>query len=218
MTITITGGILLICLAAFCSLNMTAFGQFMVSRPIFCGPLFGLLLGDITTGLWIGMIVELVWSNAVPLGVAIPIDVSSITILAVFWSCKNFGASADIQAAAMWGLVFAVPFAYLYREVEIAGRNFNIKVMRWVEKGVQEGKESRINSGIFIGLFLFIIRLFVFYGVVMFLCDYIYKGIFLQFTPFIHSGLKKAWYILPVLGFGAALYNFRSIFLGLKRK
>jgi len=215
MTITIL--LILVCVAVLCSLDMTAFGQFMISRPIFCGPLFGWLLGDITTGLWVGMIVEMVWINAIPLGVAVPIDISSITILAVFWSTKNFAQTSEIQAAAVWGIVLAIPFAYLYKEMEIAGREFNVKIMRWVERGVQEGKESRINKGIFLGLLLFVARLFVFYLVAMLVCDFIYQGVFFQFTPFVRLGLKKAWYILPVLGFGAALHNFRSA-LNLKRR
>ncbi len=207
---------ILVLLAAICSLDMTAFGQFMICRPIFCAPLFGFLMGDITTGLWVGMIAEMVWINAIPMGVAVPVDTSSISILATFWSCKYFTGS---QEAAIWGLILAIPFAYFYKEIDISGRNFNIKVMRWVESGIHAGKEGRINVGIFIGLFLFLLRAYIFYFLAMVVGGWIYQGIYLQLPAFIMAGFKKAWYLLPVLGFGAVLYNFRTIkipFMGKK--
>ena len=52
----------------------------------------GFLMGDITTGLWIGMIVEMVWINAIPMGAAVPIDIASISINATFWACKYYPA------------------------------------------------------------------------------------------------------------------------------
>ncbi|AKL97471.1 PTS sugar transporter subunit IIC [Endomicrobium proavitum] len=195
-------------IAALCSLDITAFGQFMISRPIFCAPLFGWLMGDITSGLWIGMIAEMVWINAIPMGVAVPIDITSIAILATYWASKFF---PGMQEAAIWGIAFAVPLAYFYKEMDVAGRNFNIKIMRWVEKGLHEGKESRIDIGIVLGLGLFFLRIFAFYLFAMFIGGFIYQGIFLQFTVFILLGFKKAWYLLPVFGFGAMLYNFRSV-------
>ena len=198
-------------IAAWCSADTTAFGQFMIYRPIFCAPLIGFLTGDINSGLWIGMIAEMVWINAVPLGVAVPIDISLISIIATYWTNRYF---PEVQAAAIWGLILAVPFAYLYREIDIAGRNFNIKIMRWVENGIKQNKEYRINAGIFFGLFLFFSRLYIFYLIAMGLIGIIYQMLYLQFPAFIICGFNKAWYLLPILGFGAVLYNFRNIKIG----
>ncbi|MDR0723797.1 MAG: PTS sugar transporter subunit IIC, partial [Endomicrobium sp.] len=46
-------------IGTLCSMDITAFGQFMICRPIFCAPIVGCFMGDINVGLWIGMIVEL---------------------------------------------------------------------------------------------------------------------------------------------------------------
>jgi PTS system mannose-specific IIC component len=164
-------------------------------------------MGDINTGLWIGMIVEMVWINAIPLGTAVPIDIASISINATFWACKYY---PEIQEAAICALLFSVPFAYFYKEIDINGRNLNLGIMRWVEKGIPEGRENRINTGIFVGLFLFVLRAFIFYFIVMFLGGVIFQLIYLQMPAFVIVGLKKAWYLLPVLGFGSALYNFKN--------
>lgn len=195
-------------IACICSTDITAFGQFMICRPIFCAPLFGFLMGDISLGLWIGMIVEMVWINAIPMGVAVPVDTSSISILSVYWACKFF---PGIEEAGILGIILAVPFAYFYKEIDNAGRNFNIKIMRWVEIGIKRNKENRINGGIFIGLSLFLLRAYLFYLAVMVVGGWIFQGIYLQLPAFVITGFKKAWYLLPILGFGAVLYNFRNI-------
>lgn len=195
-------------IATLCSMDMTVFGQFMICRPIFCAPLFGYLMGDISTGLWIGMIVEMVWINAIPMGVAVPVDVSSISILATYWACKFF---PSMQGAAIWGMIIAVPFAYLYKEIDVFGRRFNTKIMHWVEKGVENNKDYRIDGGIFISLSLFILRTGLFYLFAMFIGGFIFKEIYINFPNPIIKGLEKSWFLLPMLGFGAVFYNFRAI-------
>ncbi len=195
-------------IGALCSADITAFGQFMISRPIFCGPLAGYILGDIHTGLWIGMIVEMMWINTIPMGSSVPVDLTMMTILSVSWGCINFIGS---QETAIFPLIIAVPFAYLYREVDIAGRLFNTRIMHWIEKGIEQGKEYRITFGIFFGLFLFLLRTSLVYFVFLLIGILFLKEIYAYLPPAVLIGLKKAWYYLPVFGFGAVMYNFRNI-------
>lgn len=195
-------------LGAFLSLDITMFGQFMVSRPIFAGPLVGYILGDINTGFWLGMIVEMMWINAIPLGTSIPVDLTMMTVLSVSWSCLHFKGSQD---AAIFALAIAVPFAYLYREVDIAGRLFNTKIMHWIEKGIEQGKEYRISVGLYSGLVLFILRAAIVYFVFMVLGGLIYINMAVYIPSGLEIAFKKAWYYLPVFGFGLVLYNFKNI-------
>jgi mannose/fructose/N-acetylgalactosamine-specific phosphotransferase system component IIC len=194
--------------AALCAVDIIGFGQFMICRPIFSAPLMGFLMSDISTALWIGMIAEMIWINIIPMGVAVPIDISSISILSTFWACKYF---ASLHEAAIWGLILAVPFAYLYRWIDVWGRNFNTRIMHWVEKGIQNGKDGRINLGIFSGLFFFVLRAFLFYVFAMIIGGWIYENTYLKLPELVLDGLKKAWYLLPVSGFGMVIHNFRNI-------
>ncbi|MCL2388831.1 MAG: PTS sugar transporter subunit IIC, partial [Elusimicrobia bacterium] len=204
----IESALILAIIASICSADTTAFGQFMIGRPIFCGPLFGFLLGDITTGLWIGMIVEMAWTGSVPLGAAVPVDTTSIAILASYWAVKNFTGS---QSAAMLALLLAVPVSYIHREIDMLGRNFNTKIMHWVEHGIEQGKEHRISLGLFTGLFLFLFRGFAFYFVFMVVGSWIFQSIYPQMNVVMRLALVEAWYIMPVVGFGVVLYNFKNI-------
>ena len=195
-------------IGAILSADITMFGQFMISRPIFCGALFGYILGDVYTGLWLGMIIEMMWVNAIPMGVSVPVDLTMITSLGVIWSCTFFKGS---QEAAIFSLTISIPFAYLYKEVDLKGRLFNTKIMHWIEKGIEDGKEQRISNGIYLGLFLFLIRTSIMYGLFIFIGGILYKEMF-SFLPLqVIIALKKAWFYLPVFGFGAILYNFRNI-------
>jgi len=46
----------------------------------------------------------------------------------------------------------------------------------------------------------------------------LFQSIYLQFPVFIIDGLQKAWYLLPMLGFGAVVYNFRNMRIAFFRK
>ncbi|MDR3330805.1 MAG: PTS sugar transporter subunit IIC [Endomicrobium sp.] len=192
-------------MGALCSTDITAFGQFMLCRPIFCAPMVGFFMGNISVGLWLGMIAEIFWINAIPIGLVAPIDTSLIGILSTFWVCKYF---TNLKQAAVFGLLLAVPFAYLYREIDIFGRNFNIKIMHLAEGGIQNGKYWMIIASVFAGLLFFITRAFLFYIFAMTVGSLIYTSIYIHFPKFVLLGFAKAWYLLPVAGFGVAIYNF----------
>ncbi|MDR3112019.1 MAG: PTS sugar transporter subunit IIC [Elusimicrobiota bacterium] len=194
-------------LAALCSCDVTAFGQFMISRPIFCGPVFGFLTGDINCGIWIGMIVEMIWVNSIPLGVAVPIDVSVVTILSTVWTCNYFIGK---QEAAICALILAVPMSCLHREIDIFGRNANIKIMYWIEKGIEKNQQWRINVGIAAGILFFLLRSFVFYLAAIYVGGKVYAGVYLQIPAVGLSAFSKAWFLLPIAGFGAVIYNFKN--------
>jgi len=207
--------VLLSLLAAICSCDITMFGQFMISRPIFSGALFGYILGDMYIGLWIGMIIEMLWINELPMGSAIPVDLTMMTILSVVWTLISF---KGVQSAAIFALVLAIPFSYLYREVDVAGRLFNTKIMHWVENGIENGKENRITLAVIYGLLFFLLRAGICYFVFFTLGGLIYKQIYAFLPMEILFCLKKAWFYLPVFGFGVVLFNFRNIkFPSIKR-
>ncbi len=195
-------------IGAILSADITMFGQFMISRPIFCGPLFGYLLGDIHTGLWLGMIVEMMWINEIPMGVAVPVDLTVMTSTATIWACYFFKGS---QEAAILALAFAIPFAYLYKEVDLIGRYLNTNIMHWVEKGINEGKEYRISLGIYAGLIFFIIRAAIMYFIIIVIGGLLFRQLFSYMPIHLFVAFKRAWYYLPVFGFGAVLYNFKTI-------
>ncbi len=57
-------------LGGLVGLDTVSCAQAMVSRPIVAGPLAGLLLGDVGTGMLVGILLEIVSLNQLPIGAA----------------------------------------------------------------------------------------------------------------------------------------------------
>jgi mannose/fructose/N-acetylgalactosamine-specific phosphotransferase system component IIC len=193
-------------LSALFSTDTTAFGQFMISRPIFCAPIIGYVLGDVKTGLWIGMIVELMWVNIIPMGAAIPQDSTAIALLSTIWGVT---ACPGHKAAMVLAMMLAVPAGTLFKQLDILLRYYNVRIVHWVEAGIQTGKEDRIAKGVYAGLFLFFFKAFVFYALLIYPGQWLVQLMFVHLNDRLVLGLESAWRILPLIGFGLFLTNFR---------
>jgi PTS system mannose-specific IIC component len=101
----------------------------MLSRPIALGPLAGAALGDVETGLLVGVPLELLWLGSVNLGAALPVHealgacaATGGTVLAA----RALGTGAAAAAAAV-AVAVCAPLA-------LAGR----RVDRWIETDLNE--------------------------------------------------------------------------------
>jgi len=197
--------VLLAFIAALISLDITPFGQFMFSRPIVVAPLFGYILGDLTSGIWIGIIVEFVWIGILPMGAAVPADITTVAILATIWGIKTMPNNNAVMVLA---LIFALPSAMLFKLLDMWIRKINVLVMRWVENGVKVGKIGRVSKGIFIGMVLFLLKAFVFYFVFIIVGEWLVGGVFAIVPSKVMYGLFLSWHFLPIMALGIMFRNF----------
>jgi len=104
--------VLIIVLGALLSLDVTLVGQFLLSRPLVVVSLFGACLGQPVAGFTLGVILELLCIDLLPLGVVVPIDTAIVAAVAsgvYFMSVPSGGASSltvAIACAFVVGLVF----------------------------------------------------------------------------------------------------------------
>ena len=196
-------------LAAIIGLDVTAFGQFMISQPIVCGPLFGFLLGDLKTGLWIGMMIEMQWVKLIPMGAAIPHNVTAICILSLYWGLRS---GFNSNGVFMLSLALAVIVAMAFKTIDIRTRYINPKIIHWVESSIKNGNEDALSQGIGLGVFLFFLRSFLFYLIMMkpglMLITYTYP----KLPLFVVEGLNLCWWLIPAAGLGILLLSFHSRF------
>ncbi|NNF06103.1 MAG: hypothetical protein HKN21_05030, partial [Candidatus Eisenbacteria bacterium] len=61
-------GLLLLLVAFWVAVDTTAWGQLLVSEPIFTGLLAGAILGEVWTGMVVGALFQVLWSSRAPLG------------------------------------------------------------------------------------------------------------------------------------------------------
>jgi len=97
---------ILIILIAFFAYMHCYLGSTMWNRPIVIAPLVGLVMGDLTTGIKIGAVLELIFMGAFPIGASNPPDFVSGAIISTAFVIST---GQDIAAA----VILAVPIATL---------------------------------------------------------------------------------------------------------
>ncbi|MDD2557466.1 MAG: PTS sugar transporter subunit IIC [Desulfuromonadaceae bacterium] len=123
-----TQWLLLMLLSVLSGLDRTALAQSMLCRPVVCGCLCGLIMGNYAAGLLLGAAMELLWIMRLPVGAAIAPDDTQSTIAAVFLFCGLSPQIAEVmpeQVLLLALLFFAAAFSPLGRLIEIGARHLN---------------------------------------------------------------------------------------------
>ncbi len=199
--------LLLSVLAALITSDAVILGQFGFSRPIVCGPIIGYFLGDMQLGLNVGIILELIWINTIPIGTALVPDVAAATILSVFWSAKINPYFAHKEALAVYSIMVALPLSFIFRKTDLLQRQLNSRWNDVVDRGIGRNQFSVISGVVFSSLFIFILK----NALLFYLCMQLHKPLreLLSFSnPRIIKGLSLSYFFLPAIGIGVFVFNF----------
>lgn len=190
---TIVQALLLGLLAGFVIWDGRVYGMWMLDRPLITGPLVGLILGDVQTGIIVGGSIELVLMGIVGVGAATPPDVVSGGILATAFAITS---GLDTSTA----VALALPIATLGQSVGILDRTINAIFIHKADKAAENGDFKGIDRALWSGAGLFFISSFlvVFVG---YLLGSAVIASFIQWIPVkVLAGLKVASGMLPALG------------------
>lgn len=137
-------------------------GQTMFERPIVLGPIVGLILGDVPTGITMGASVELVMMGAVGIGAAVPPDVVCGGILSTAFAIMS---GLDTGTA----VALALPIATLGQLLGILDRTLNLGFCRIADKAAEDGDSRKVARALWGGAGLFWLTWFlvVFLGVLL---------------------------------------------------
>ena len=75
--------ILVSIVALFAAMDEQLFGASMMARPLFTGPIIGLIMGDLQTGVIIGATLESMFMGSIMVGSAVPPEVYASSILSI---------------------------------------------------------------------------------------------------------------------------------------
>lgn len=130
-----------VAVAILCGLDRTAAGQFMVCRPIVAAPLTGLLLGDVTIGLQIGAMLELLWLGRLPVGASIPPDDSQVAVGCTFLAIISHAQTGlPSQAVAAASLLVGMPFGKAGQLFDRLARLANARLLNMAELALDRGR------------------------------------------------------------------------------
>jgi mannose/fructose/N-acetylgalactosamine-specific phosphotransferase system component IIC len=186
-------------------LDTTVFGQFMISRPIIVGPVVGYFLNSLETGFLVGVIIELIYISVIPVGIKVPPDTTSATILSVVCAnikeCNGLGLPLSI----FLGTIFAI----IYKFTDIQLRTLNNVYLGWVDTAKLENVEHRINLLVHYGILISFLRTVLFYLIVLPLMYLIVKNLcIISHGCIVKKSLGEMVYILPAIGIGIGIAHF----------
>ena len=90
--------ILVSIVALFAAMDEQLFGASMMARPLFTGPIIGLIMGDLQTGVIIGATLESMFMGSIMVGSAVPPEVYASSILSIAIAIQT-GAGAGTAVA-----------------------------------------------------------------------------------------------------------------------
>lgn len=188
-------------LSLFIALIITenyGYGYWMISRPIFAGPLVGLIMGDVTTGLIVGGSVELMYMGILPIGGSVPPNAQIAGMLSTVFAINN-GGNPEI------GIALALPIGLLAQMLIMLAWNINIALMHRADACIEQGKVRQMELVHLSGLLIFFITFFIpTYLAIYFGSDFV-NSVVDSMPAVLTDGLTIASGILPAVGMAMLL-------------
>ena len=193
-------------LLALLSLDVSAVGQFMVSRPIVVGPLVGLVSGHPGLGLVMGALIELIWIGEVPVGAHLPMDLCMLSGISVAFAGELVGRGGNPEAATTYALGITLPLALVSTEAELVLRKFHVRWVHFAQRMALTGHLKTfewVNLAVVLELFL---KGFLMAALGLAVA-HLSANFFFMLPPTLLKGLHDATlWLLPALG-GAAVID-----------
>ena len=180
---------------------VAAFGTFdyqmgttYIFRPITLGPIVGLILGDVTSGVMIGASLELIFMGAISVGAYIPPDVIIGGVLGTAYAITLDGGVEVAVAIAM-------PIALLSQALGAFLDTMAVFSLRWADEGAKNKDFGKIKlTHRFIG-FLTVFRRFSLVALAYYFSADVLEPVLDAIPEFIISGLEAGAGLLPAIGF-----------------
>lgn len=181
-------------------------GAIYIARPVFAGPLIGLIMGDLQTGLLVGGSVEMVFLGGLAMGAYSPpnsyIGGMVGTALAIM-----SGGNMEV------GIALAYPIGVMVQMLNYVVTNINIV---WVEQAEKSYKAGNIKAAEGYHYASIITRMLIQYFLPTFLALLIgskaIEGLYNSIPLWFSGGLKISAGILPAVGMASILRT-----LGIKK-
>ncbi|WP_299019831.1 PTS N-acetylgalactosamine transporter subunit IIC [uncultured Photobacterium sp.] len=175
-----------------------------IHRPLITGPVVGLIMGDVQTGLIAGATMELAWLGLVPNAGSQPPDVNIGAIAGTAFAIK-LGISPEAS------LGIAIPFAMAMQALLIFLFTSFAPVMQKCDKYAERGDTQGIDNMLYLGLGL---RSLLF-GIVAFASVYYGTAgadFIVQYLPQdIIDGMAVAGRMMPAVGFAMLLRTMFNV-------
>lgn len=174
------------------------YGHIQISRPVFAGPLIGLLMGDLRTGLIVGGTVELMFMGVFPVGGSVPPNAQFAGMMSTVLAIAS-GSKPEV------GIALAYPIGVFAQFVLLLDYNLNLVFIHGADRKIKEGNIDAVNSH----LYMCVLGIFLTWTFSSFLGTYFgatwVESLYNALPEFIRRGLSIAGGIMPAMGMAMLL-------------
>ena len=198
MQITFGLALLLGLLAGFAYFARRFMGAPFIERPIILGPLVGLIMGDVQTGLIMGGSLELIFMGATAIGGSVP---PNLPIGSILGTAFAISAGLSIEEA----LVIAVPAALLGSFGELLAKTISTVFANAAEKYADDQNTKGISAMVHLGNLAHALSVGVPAFLGLLLGGAAVESLLSALPNWLRNGLNTTGAMLPALGFGILL-------------
>lgn len=174
------------------------YGHIQISRPVFAGPIIGLLMGDLRTGLIVGGTVELMFMGVFPVGGSVPPNAQFAGMMSTVLAIAS-GSKPEV------GIALAYPIGVFAQFVLLLDYNLNLVFIHGADRKIKEGNIDAVNSH----LYMCVLGIFLTWTFSSFLGTYFgatwVESLYNALPEFIRRGLSIAGGIMPAMGMAMLL-------------
>lgn len=173
-------------------------GHFGFSRPLVAATLVGLVLGDVKTGVTLGVSLQLIFMGISGVGAAVPPDQVIGSVIATAFAILT---KQDVEVV----LALAIPVAVGAQALDIFGRTLTTGLIHIADREVENRNYDMVSRVHLMGALITIVRTAVIvFPAIYFGVDAV-EGFINAIPDFVLTGLKVSGGILPAVGFGMLL-------------
>jgi len=207
-------------------LDTTAVLQVLISQPIVSGAILGWFLGDVSQGLHIGLLLQLLWLNQMPVGAAkVPEgNLASVIGVILFFRLVHLEANYH-NILILLVVLYALLISYLGVNLITILRNWNVKLLSVAVEALEKGRPHVLGRVSIIALGIHFLMLVVVIISSVFLGQLIFENT----IPLLHTewDIFARYTELALIGSGIGLtvslykekrgliYVFAGILLGI---
>lgn len=174
------------------------YGHIQISRPVFAGPVIGLLMGDLQTGLIVGGTVEMMFMGVFPVGGSVPPNAQFAGMMSTVLAIAS-GGNPEV------GIALAYPIGVFAQFILLLDYNVNLLIIHRADKQILGGRASAVNQN----LLLCLLCMFLCWTLSSFLGIYLgsswVEGIYNSLPEWFRLGLSAAGGIMPAMGMAMLL-------------
>lgn len=175
--------------------NSTMFGTY---QPVTAGFITGLILGDVTTGLFIGGTLQLLSLGISNFGGASIPDYQTASVVATFITITT-GQATSV------GISIGIPVALLMVQLDVIRNTIGIWMVNKAEEGAKKGNYSMITKMQMFGVFLTAATTGIPVALAVIFGPSLINTILAHTPEWLTNGLTVAGGLLPAVGIGLLL-------------